>query len=346
LGKILRAKIETGGPIPVADFMDLALSHPQHGYYRRADPLGRGGDFVTAPEISQMFGEIIGLWCSVVWHSMGEPDPVILCEFGPGRGTLMSDLLRAAAMDAPFRKAIRVHLVETSTPLRRRQQETLADERPTWHDEFATVPSGPLLAVANEFFDALPIRQFVRRAGIWRERMVTMAGDGFALADGPPVEIDAPPAEEGAMFEINEPARHLAGRIGARLAAEGGAALIIDYGHAISASGDTLQALRDHAPSDPLADPGEADLTAHLDFQALAAAAHPARAWGPATQGAFLRRLGIELRADRLMRANPAKAQDVEAGCRRLIDTAAMGTLFKVQALTHPTLAAPPGFEH
>ena len=345
LGDILRAEIQNHGPIPVSAFMAQALGHPEHGYYRRADPLGRGGDFITAPEISQMFGELIGAWCSVVWRAMGQPDPVILCELGPGRGTLMADLLRAAAMDAPFRKAIRIHLVETSPPLRARQAETLAEARPIWHDTFDSVPSGPILAVANEFFDALPIRQFIRRSEGWHERMIDFTNGTFAFVDGPVVAIDAPPASVGAIFETSDAARGVASQLGARLAKNGGAALIIDYGHVVTATGDTLQAVRRHARAEPLADPGEADLTAHVDFQALAGAARPTRAWGPVTQGAFLRGLGIELRADRLMRSNPAKAREVELACGRLIDVTAMGTLFKTMALTDPAMPAPPGFE-
>jgi len=345
LGELLRVRIKANGPISLSDFMADALGHPTYGYYRSRDPLGRSGDFITAPEISQMFGELIGAWCMVVWHAMGEPDPVVLCELGPGRGTLMADLLRAAAIDAPFRKAVRIHLVETSPALRARQATTLAGERPIWHDELAKVPAGPMLLIANEFFDALPIRQFIRRAGAWRERMVGLSGDGFAMVEGPPVTITAPPAQDGAIFERNEKTAAIAAKLGARLAAEGGAALIIDYAHARTAPGDTLQAVRGHARADPLADPGEADITAHVDFEALADAAEPARAWGPVTQGRFLRALGIEVRTDRLMRGNPTKAKDIESGCSRLIDAGAMGTLFKALALAHPDLPAPPGFE-
>jgi len=341
----LRAIIEAEGPMPVSRYMALCLGHPRYGYYATRDPIGAAGDFITAPEISQMFGELIGLWCSVVWRSMGAPDPVILCELGPGRGTLMADLLRAAALDVAFRRALRVHLVEISPALRNRQAATLADARPIWHDDLATLPAGPLLAVGNEFFDALPIRQFVRRAGAWRERVVDLADNGFAFVDGPSVEIAAPPAKEGDLFERGDAACVLAERLGARIADRPGAALVIDYGHTATAPGETLQAVARHASADVLADPGTADLTAHVDFQALANAALPARAWGPVNQGAFLRGLGIELRAERLMLANPECAASIEAGCRRLIDAAEMGTLFKVMAISHPSLPAPPGFE-
>ncbi len=345
LAELLRARIRDHGPISVAEYMALALGHPEHGYYRKKDPLGRGGDFITAPEVSQMFGELIALWCLVVWRAMGCPDPVLLVELGPGRGTLMADLLRGAAMDPGFRKALSIHLVETSPALRARQAATLRGADPTWHDDVAAVPSGPLLVVANEFFDALPVRQFVRRGDAWRERMVACDGAAFAFHDGPVVAIAAPPADDGSLFERNDAQAVIARHLGARLAADPGAALIIDYGHALTAPGETLQAVARHARTEVLAEPGEADLTAHVDFQALAEAARPARAWGPVTQGAFLRSLGIELRADALMRANPSRAAEVAAGLRRLTDDAAMGSLFKVLALTPGTWTAPPGFQ-
>ena len=347
LAKLLRAKIRANGPIPLSDFMADALGHPTYGYYRGRDPFGRVGDFITAPEISQIFGELIGLWCVVVWHAMAEPDPVILCEMGPGRGTMMADLLRAAAMDAGFRKAARIHLVETSPALRARQKAALAHEKPVWHDALGTVPRGPMLAVANEFFDALPIRQFVRRSGVWRERVIALAegGDEFTMVDGPEVQVAAPAAGEGAILERGDAAAAVAAELGARLARDDGAALIIDYAHARTAPGDTLQAVRGHARAEPLEHPGEVDITAHVDFEALGEAAQPARAWGPVTQAVFLRALGIELRADRLKRSSPEKSLDIDSGCRRLIDPRAMGTLFKVLAIAHPHLAAPPGFE-
>ena len=344
LGEIIRARILNQGPIPVSEFMALALGHPEHGYYRRRDPLGRAGDFVTAPEISQMFGEMIGLWCVAVWHAMGEPDPLVLAELGPGRGTLMADLLRAVAVDPPFRAAVRIHLVETSPALCARQAETLASAAPTWHDDLATLPPGPMITIANEFFDALPIRQFVREGGTWRERMVGLAGDALAFATGPETAITAPAAEEGAIFERGEAAAAVMGMLGARVAREGGAALLIDYGHTKTVPGDTLQAVAHHRYADILADPGEADLTAHVDFAALAAAARPAKSWRPITQGDFLRTLGIELRAERLMRANPDKMSALNAAVRRLIEPGEMGRLFKVLCVTHPALAAPPGF--
>lgn len=350
LAALLRRRIAAEGPITVAAYMELALAHPEFGYYRGRDPLGRGGDFTTAPEISQIFGELVGLWCATVWQMMGAPAPVRLVELGPGRGTLMADLLRAARMVPAFRDAVDVHLVETSPALREKQRQALPDARPRWHDRLEEVPDGPLLVVANEFFDALPIHQYVRDGGAWRERMVDVAGeDGFRFVPGPVVAPDLPPAmraaPDGAIAEAGPAGRAVARHLGHRLATRGGAALIIDYGPAESACGDSLQAVRGHAFHPVLADPGEADVTAHVDFASLARAATPARAHGPVTQARFLRRLGAELRAEQLARANPAKAAAIVGGCSRLIDPAEMGTLFKVLALAHPALPVPPGFE-
>lgn len=348
LTALLRQRIAAQGPISVAEFMGEALGHPQHGYYRRCDPLGVAGDFITAPEISQMFGELIGLWCAVVWQSMGSPSRVVLAELGPGRGTLMADLLRAARQLPAFRQAVEVHLVETSQPLREKQAIALQGVNPVWHEDVSTLPSGPLLLVANEFLDALPIRQWMRSAKGWRERLVGLDGDRFVFVEGPVVEsmdgIAAPAAKEGDIFEVNEPARAMIGQLAARLVEQGGAALIIDYGAGDQAIGDSLQAVRSHAFATVLDDPGMVDLTAHVDFQAVAEAAGPAKTYGPVTQGAFLRALGIELRAEHLIRSAPTKAADLSAGCRRLIDGAEMGTLFKVIALTHPDLPPPPAF--
>jgi NADH dehydrogenase [ubiquinone] 1 alpha subcomplex assembly factor 7 len=345
LAGILKARIERTGPIGLDDYMAACLADPQWGYYRRADPLGRGGDFITAPEISQMFGELIGLWAGVVWQSMGAPRRVLLVEWGPGRGTLMADLLRAARMVPGFADALSVHLVEISEPLRERQREALADHAVTWHDRYDDLPDGPVLLIANEFFDALPIRQYVRGNDGWHERRVGLGADGgFRFVEGPAAAIDAPAAAPGQIFEINPAARQAAAWLGQRLEAGGGAALIVDYGHGASAVGDTLQAVRGHRYAGIFDTPGEADLTAHVDFQAIALAARPAKATEVVTQGAFLRSLGIEMRAERLMAASPSTADMVASACRRLIEPSGMGTLFKVRALTHSGLPTPPGF--
>ena len=341
---LLRQRIVAEGGLSVADYMGLCLGHAEWGYYMTRDPLGTAGDFTTAPEISQMFGELIGIWATVVWQSMGAPQRLVLAELGPGRGTLMADFLRTAALTPAFRKALDIHMVETSPPLRRCQKTTLADTRATWLDDVAKLPDGPLLVVANEFFDALPIDQYVRRSDGWRQRRVVLEKNALAFADGPGVEIDAPPAGLGEIFEINRPARAIAGWLGRRLADQGGAALIIDYGHPQTAAGDTLQAVRRHQPVPIFERPGEADLTAHVDFQALAEAARPAAATRVVTQGAFLRALGIEIRADRLCRSSPQRTDLIADACRRLIEPSGMGNLFKVVGLTHPGLPVPPGF--
>ena len=353
---LLRRRIAVEGPLSVADFMAAALGHPEHGYYATRDPFGVDGDFITAPEISQMFGELIGLWCAQCWHDMGRPSAVILAELGPGRGTLMADAVRAAAMLPAFRDALSVHLVETSPVLRRRQAETLDGLPVTWHADIADLPDGPLLVVANEFFDALPVRQLVRQATGWHERLVTWDPDQeafrFVLAPGPSpaTRLLAPgpqAAPAGAIAEISPARTLLADRLARQVLRQGGAALIIDYGHVTPAAGDTLQAVLQHGPVDPLDQPGEADLTAHVDFAALGQAANDvgARTYGPITQGAFLDRLGITIRADRLKAANPDSAATIDAARERLTDPGLMGALFKVMCMAHADLPVPAGFE-
>jgi len=355
LGRLLAQRIRATGPLTIAEFMTEALLHPRLGYYTTRDPLGARGDFVTAPEISQVFGELIGLWCADAWEKMGCPARVILAELGPGRGTLMADALRALKVAPAFRRALALHLVEASPALRAAQRAALAAAEPVWHDSLATLPDGPLILVANEFLDALPIRQLVRGEHAWHERVVTLDAAGEALA----FAVDAAPsaaaalvpatlreAPPGSLSEIRPAALSLAASLGARLRQQGGIALFIDYGHGASACGDTLQALRRHQHHAVLAAPGEADLTAHVDFAAFAAAAREAgaRAWGPAPQSGFLAALGMAARAAALLaRATPQQAAAIESGCRRLLDPAEMGTLFKVLALADPTLPAPAG---
>ncbi len=353
LADILAERIRSTGPIPVSDFMAEALGHPEHGYYMGRDPFGMAGDFTTAPEISQMFGELIGLWCALVWQSMGSPGRVVLAEIGPGRGTLMADLLRAAAALPPFAQALDVHLIETSPALRNRQQQSLAESRVTWHQRFEDLPDGPLLLVANELFDALPIRQLEKDGGIWRERMVALDDSGALVFTAGPV-VNEPPlapavldAPDGALAEICPQGRELARTIARRVVTQGGGALIIDYGCGTSAAGDSLQALKGHKHHPVLSQPGHADITAHVDFQALAeAAAGIAAIHGPVSQGRFLARLGLEERARMLMgNATPEQASHLAGGARRLIDPGEMGTLFKVMALANPLLPVPPGLE-
>jgi NADH dehydrogenase [ubiquinone] 1 alpha subcomplex assembly factor 7 len=354
LARLLLRRIALTGPITVAEFMAEALGHPLHGYYQRRDPLGRAGDFITAPEVSQMFGELIGLWCVEIWHEMGCPDPCHLVELGPGRGTLMADALRAARVRPAFGAAIRLHLVETSPYLRERQSQALAAYRPpgqmTWHASLAEVPHGPLLLVANEFFDALPVHEFELRPEGWRERVIACDGDKlvFAWAEpGPSFALLTDRQRRGPKAEVSPVALSLAGDIGRRLARGGGAALIIDYGSSRTLPGESLQAVRRHAPVDPLSDIGEADLSAHVDFAGLARAAEGAGAvaHGPLPQGEFLLRLGLEARAESLLaRATPTQARDLDSARRRLLDSREMGTLFKALALGARGQPPPPGF--
>jgi NADH dehydrogenase [ubiquinone] 1 alpha subcomplex assembly factor 7 len=337
LGRLIARRIALTGPISVADFMAEALGHPRLGYYRRALPVGAAGDFTTAPEISQMFGELIGAWLAERWLAMGRPVAVTLAELGPGRGTLMADALRATRGVPGFHAALSLHLVETNAPLRALQAEALAAYRPTWHERFDEVPAGPLLLVANEFFDALPVRQFERTAQGWRERMIGLAADGetlaFALAPGAtPFARFLPDAAEGAQAEISEAGRALAATIGGRIKRDGGWALVIDYGYDAGA-GASLQAVRGHAGVALLDRPGETDLSIHVDFAALAAAAGTPT-WGPVSQADFLQRLGLLQRAETLKaHASPAERAEIDAASARLIGPDQMGTLFRILAV-------------
>ena len=352
LAEEIRERIRRDGPISIATYMELCLHHPTHGYYRRGRPIGAAGDFVTAPEVSQMFGELIGLWCTAVWQSMDQPQRVRLVELGPGRGSLLADALRAVRTVPAFRDAIDLHLVESNQSLRAEQATLLADARPTWHERFETVPPGPVLVIANEFFDALPIRQFERFGNAWRERVVTLTPSShvlrFAASDSVPVEDGLGCAPSGTIVE-RAPAREvLVSSLAKRVTAEGGAALIIDYGPEQPGFGDTLQAMKRHRRRDALDEPGTADLTAHVDFSSLTAAGRHAGAgvFGPVPQGDFLRALGIDARAARLRQgASADQAADIDAALRRLTGAHGMGTLFKALALAHPALDAPPGFE-
>ena len=341
--------IEATGPLTIADYMSACLSDPEHGYYQHRDPLGLAGDFITAPEISQLFGELIGVWCLAAWQAMGEPSAFTLAELGPGRGTLMADLLRAARIRPRFGAAARVHLIETSPRLRAIQAETLApaDIAPIWHETLAELPGGPLILLANEFFDALPIRQFVRTARGWAERMVGLGEDGrltFGLLPGAnPVALPAD-LPLGSVHELAAAGAALAAEIGTRLAAAPGAALIIDYGYAGGPSGPTLQAVRGHAFDDPLARPGEADLSAHVDFAALAAAAQAAGADARPlmNQADFLVGLGLRERTERLADGrDAATTEKLRQGAARLIRPGEMGDTFKILALGTPGLNLP-----
>lgn len=341
------------GPITLERYMSLALSHPTLGYYTTRDPFGPGGDFVTAPEISQMFGELLGLWAQEAWRAAGAPAPTHLVELGPGRGTLMSDVLRVARISPTFLNAVDVHLVETSPILETVQRRTLANTPVAWSSDFAQIPHGPSIILANEFFDALPVRHFVKTARGWRERLVGLDEDG-ALVFGaseraePDLKVVAP---EGSIIEIGAVAARLMADIADRLVNEGGALLLVDYGYAETTLGETLQAVANHLYVDPLANPGEADLTTHVDFAALARAAKStgAKVHGPVTQGYFLTQLGIAQRAETLQkRATPEQCADIAFALERLAGASDpkkhMGELFKVMAVTHPHMPDLPGF--
>jgi NADH dehydrogenase [ubiquinone] 1 alpha subcomplex assembly factor 7 len=349
LGERLKACIARDGPISVEAYMQACLTDPAGGYYATRQPIGGDGDFVTAPEVSQIFGELIGLWAAAVWQSMGAPRPVVVAELGPGRGTLLADALRAWRSVPGLLESASVALVETSPALRAMQKARLADAPVslTWHAQLEEVPQGPLIVIANEFLDALPIRQLVRRDGTWRERCVGLdANGGFIFIDGAKVEHDQS-AQEGAIFETRPAVQPLVEDLAARAAQAPVAALFLDYGHEAPGFGDTFQAVRRHDYADPLATPGESDLTAHVDFAALKHAAEAAglNAFGPMPQGEFLLRLGLEARRDRLLRsATQAQAEAILTGAARLVDPRQMGVLFKVLAVTDAGLAPPPPF--
>ncbi|MBV8976885.1 MAG: SAM-dependent methyltransferase [Alphaproteobacteria bacterium] len=333
----------------VAEFMALANAE----YYAARDPFGRAGDFVTAPEISQVFGELLGLWCVQVWRDQNRPSPKRLVELGPGRGTLMADALRAAKLAPEFLDALDVVLVEASPLLRAKQEELLKGEKVQWQERFDSVPNDrPLLLLANEFFDALPIRQFVKTARGWCERMVTRAGDklAFALAPVPVADalipVDRADAPDGAVYEMCQPALAIVGEIARGVAAQGGGALIVDYGYDAPAFGETLQAVRGHAFASVLDNPGDRDLSAHVDFAALAAAAEAegASVYGPVSQAAFLEALGIAQRFEQLASHNRATASTLWAQLDRLVNAKQMGTLFKALAILPKVAPRPPGF--
>ena len=348
------ALIEAQGPLTIAQYMTIALGDPEHGYYMRGDPLGR--DFTTSPEISQIFGELIGLFFVQAWEDRGRPARFNFVELGPGRGTLMADMMRAAGKLRPqFGEAARITLVETSPVLHAAQAKALAPFAVNWVAEFDEVPAdGPLFLVANEFFDALSIRQFVKGERGWHERMVTSDGDTLRFVLTPDtipssvIPETLRDAALGSVFEINPSATGLAQSIATRIADTGGVALVIDYGHADSATGDTFQALKDNTFAEPLADPGDADLTAHVDFGALAAAAREGRGYvaKTLTQACLLESLGIRTRANRLKHQNPEGAAEIQTAVDRLTNPTQMGALFKALAVyegaDHPV---PPGFD-
>ena len=352
LKRLIAARIAAAGPITLADYMAECLMHPTHGYYVNRQPFGSDGDFTTAPEISQMFGELLGLCLAQAWLDQDRPAPFTLAELGPGRGTLLADALRATRAVTGFHDALRLHLVETSLPLRARQKATLAGFDVTWHDSTDSLPQAPLFLIANEFFDALPIRQFQRAPQGWRERLVGLTGDGgltIGLSDRMlPVMLANRLADTapGDVVEVCPALAPIIAGVASRLQSHGGAALVIDYGGWRSL-GDTFQALQSHHRADPLAEAGLADLTAHVDFEAIARAAAPPCAHSRMmTQGQVLERLGIALRAGSLAKnlTGPALASH-SAAYLRLTHPTEMGHLFKAMALFPTRAPPPPGFD-
>ena len=353
----LKKLIKASGPMPVWRYMEQCLTHPKFGYYVSRDPLGREGDFTTAPEVSQMFGELLGLWAASVWKAIGSPSLLRLIELGPGRGTMMADALRALRVLPPLYQSLSVHLVEINPVLREKQKTTLSGVRNiAWHEGIDDIPDGPAVIFANEYFDVLPIHQVVKQETGWHERTVEIdvngkLGFGMAAEPTPRFEVLLPPlvraAPIGAVFEWRPDAEIM--KIASRVRDQDGAALIIDYGHVRSDAGDTFQAIARHSFTDPLKHPGQADVTAHVDFQALARAADDlgARVHGPVPQGDFLRRLGIETRALTLMaKASHEVSEDISGAMQRLIGggRGGMGQMFKVLGVSEPHLTSLAGF--
>lgn len=357
LAEKIKALILAGGPISVTDYFSLCLADPQHGYYRTREPFGPSGDFITAPDISQLFGEMIGIFLVQAWQRHGEPAPVVLAEIGPGRGTMMADILRVIGKLSPaLYDALSVHLVETSERLRKVQSQTLVAHKfkISWHESFDTLPKGFLLLAANELFDAIPIRQFVKTAQGFRERLVGLDGDGELTFAAGVAGLDPallPPSAEtvalGTIFETGPARDAIMAMLSERIRTGGGTAVIIDYGHMITGFGDTLQAVRAHQFDPPLAHPGEADITSHVDFEQLArrAVTEGLQVNGLTYQGDFLLALGLAERAAALGRGKDAGTKEnIRADAERLAGAGIgrMGELFKVLVVSSPGLALAP----
>ncbi len=343
LEKIIREIIAGQGAISMAAYMELALLHPMYGYYRTREPLGREGDFITAPEVSQMFGEMVGVWCAEAWREMGRPDPFALVEFGPGHGTMMLDILRSTAKVNGFLAAKKLYLVDSNEILRKKQQEALKDSAPQYVDDIGQISPMPVLAVSNEFFDAFPVRQFEMTFQGWAERMVVVEGDALVVRLRPLDEKEnnlipssLHKALPGTVFEFSPKAQILMREISRQIVSRKGAVLMVDYGYTVSSGSATVQAVSHHASVGIFERPGEVDLTAHVDFWALAEAARlgGAKVSPVIGQGEFLKNCGIEIRADALKkRATEKQAQEIDSALHRLVDNAQMGSLFKVMEI-------------
>jgi NADH dehydrogenase [ubiquinone] 1 alpha subcomplex assembly factor 7 len=340
---VIREIIAAQGAISIAAFMELALQHPHYGYYRKRDPLGRTGDFITAPDVSQLFGEMVGIWCAETWRNLGRPDPFALVELGPGNGTMMRDLLRATEKVGGFHAAKKLCLIDSNELLRAAQRMKLDDSAPQHIRNISEIPDMPAIVLANEFFDALPVRQFEKTFRGWVERMVIVENDALVTTLRPLMEIEInliPPEMQkvvpGTVFEFSPQAQALMRDLSRILVARKGAALVIDYGYVAASGSPTVQAVSHHASVSILERPGEVDLTAHVDFTALAKAAREGGAKVSAVvgQGEFLKDCGIEIRADSLkIHATPEQATEIESALHRLTDNTQMGTLFKVMEI-------------
>ncbi len=351
LGELIDLQIRANGPISIATYMGLALTHPRSGYYTGTDPLGAKGDFITAPEISQMFGEIIGFFLVNLWQQMGQPTSFTLLELGPGRGTLMQDTLRAASKADGFENALHLQLFESNAILKAEQEKRLSAYSPYWSTDIDAVSDDPIFVIANEFFDALPIRQFVKTDDGWHERLIGRKNDAriFGLSPEPIAESAAPEQVRGTfageVLELSAAAADVMQRLARKVSLQGGAILAIDYGYRKTQTGETFQAVKDHAFADPLEAPGEADLSSHVNFEVLAAAAKTTGLAVPplADQGEWLLKLGLGERARKLAKSNPAEAANIARAIERLTSPEQMGTLFKVLCAHSPGLT-PAGF--
>lgn len=347
LHEIIRTRIKANGPITMAEYMELCLTHPEHGYYITRDPLGAAGDFTTSPEISQAFGELIGLWAVETWQNLGSPARFSLCELGPGRGTLMADALRAAGLVPDFINAIDLYLVEASPILREKQRANLAPYKPKWLGTLEQLPDQPVIIIANEFFDALPVRQFQRVPDGWKERRIAVGPQGtFVFTLVPAPEAPGYEMDDGMVIETSPVSIEMAARIARPIVKNRGAALIIDYGDD-ELFGETLQAVANHRGAHLLSTPGMADITAHVSFAPLANSARKigCRVYGPVEQGEFLLALGLKERTEQLyLRATDEQQRTLKAALHRLTSPEAMGKLFKVMSFSDKATHMPPGF--
>lgn len=354
----LKRLISNNGPITLAQYMGECLSHPKHGYYMNKDPFGEGGDFTTAPEISQMFGEMIGMWIANTWQAMSSPSPIKLIELGPGRGTLMADILRVLNIVPELKSNLSVHMVEMSPTLIETQKKSLASEaqtKITWHKNLSEIADGCSFIIANEFFDALPVHQFEKTDKGWNERVLGLTDGKLtpALAPASPAlfmtdEVKRNAANTGDILEASAISISIMAEISRRIKESGGASLIIDYGYKKTSYGDSIQAMKSHKYCPIFETPGHADITAHVNFATLSQCAEECGldVFGTAEQGAFLKQLGIEMRAEKLSTsATPQQKQDIASAIKRLIDDKEMGTLFKVIAVQNKNLPKPIGFE-